>query len=319
MALLNPPNILPEAMRFLVRAVLATRTGLSETELFDTVAPTGMAEVMASGPVAQGDEEDGAAGAGPRGTGRTIAQLSLGALRHLKMVEVKADEVVLADRVTAIWRKVDDVTPTSFAAELEEAILSADGVRVGKDLIDACAVLAAADRPLQAFDGFDESVAIRRFADHQRRLLATDVQASWAVGNKQNWPAFRRVGTYLGWIEPMDTKGRFGVIPNAATALRRWLPTIGAGTYPAGEFVRLAATRLPFLDGGVSSLRRDVGVGSLSGGLSLTLLALRHRGDLELVKEADAGMLEVSTGEGSSELFSHVLVSKAVQKKRGRK
>ena len=49
MALLNPPDILPEAMRYLVRALLALRPPrVDRDELIGLVAPPGLTEAMGS-------------------------------------------------------------------------------------------------------------------------------------------------------------------------------------------------------------------------------------------------------------------------------
>jgi hypothetical protein len=316
MAILNPPNILPEAMRFLVRAVVAARSKVSEEELIDSVAPTGMAEAMVELQRSDAELED--AGGGARETGKTIASISLTALRHLQIVDIIDHEVSLGDRSGGDWRKPGDVTPMSFAVALEAALLTENGRRVGDDLLRACAVLAVADEPLRAFDAFDEAAGSRRFVDHQQRVLDSTDQSVWAVANKERWASLRRIGCYLGWVDPMDVSGRFGLVPNSASALRRWLPTLPADVYAAGDFLNMVSDRLPFLDDGDVSLRQIGNETALSGGLSLTLLALEHSGNLKLKPEADSATYEVSLGPKHSRLFSRVELLRTNGGKRGR-
>ena len=87
MALLNPPDILPEAMRFLVRALLAVRDQeLDRSELISLVAPRGLTEAMDS--IAAGDADLSAADPDDLRTGGSIiAEASLDGLRTLGLVE----------------------------------------------------------------------------------------------------------------------------------------------------------------------------------------------------------------------------------------
>ena len=97
MALLNPPDILPEAMRYLVRALLALRETRDRDELIGLVAPRGLTEAMDPG-CRQADMTD----AEPddlRTGGTIIAEASLDALRSLGIMEQDGGRVTLAARV----------------------------------------------------------------------------------------------------------------------------------------------------------------------------------------------------------------------------
>ena len=86
MALLNPPDILPEAMRYLVRALLALRQPqIDRDELIALVAPPGLTEAMDSLAADAADTSE----AEPddlRTGGSIIAESSLDALRSLGLV-----------------------------------------------------------------------------------------------------------------------------------------------------------------------------------------------------------------------------------------
>lgn len=317
MALLNPPNILPEAMRFLVRAVVATKGRTSDAELITMVGPPRLPEAM--GEIHGGDpESDDQPEGNPRDGGRKIATDSLAALLQLDILESVDEQIVLGEQADRSWRKVADVTARSFVERFESAVLTERGRDVGTDLLGATAVMFAASNPLTAFDGFDEGNATRRFVEHQQNELSTTNSEHWAVVNIERWRSLRRLGPSLGWMAPLSVGRRVGLLPNAAPALRRWLPEVEAGLHTGGEFLRGAATRLPFLDGGDIALRQIGAAGSLSGGLSLTLLALQHSQDVELVREADASTYEVSLGGDHRDYFSHVRVLSTGRKKRGR-
>ncbi len=75
MPLLNPPDILPEAMRFLLRAVLAHQGGrCTKAALLALVAPEGLAEAMRP---LDSDKEDDSDGENTAASGRLIADRSL--------------------------------------------------------------------------------------------------------------------------------------------------------------------------------------------------------------------------------------------------
>jgi hypothetical protein len=317
MTLLNPPNILPEAMRFLVRAVVATKGRTSDAELISMVGASGLPEAM--GQIHGGDpDSDDQPDGNPRDGGRKIATDSLAALLQLGILESVDESVVLGEQADRSWKNVADVSARSFVERFESALLTERGRQVGADLLEAAAVMFTAGTPLSAFDGFDEGAATRRFVEHQQNTLDTANSENWAVVNIERWRSLRRLGPALGWMAPLSVGRRVGLLPNAAPALSRWLPEVGAGLHTGGEFLRQAATRLPFLDGGNVALRQIGAAGALSGGLSLTLLTLRHSQHVELVRDADASTYEVSLGSDHHEYFSHVKVLSNGRKNRGR-
>ena len=103
MALLNPPDILPEAMRFLVRALLAVQDQeLDRSELVSLVAPRGLTEAMDS--IAAADDDP--SGVDPddlKAGGTIIAEASLRGLTTLGLVKQSGDRVKLAG-AAADWK-----------------------------------------------------------------------------------------------------------------------------------------------------------------------------------------------------------------------
>ena len=84
MPLLNPPDILPEAMRFLLRAVLAHRGArCPKPELLALVAPEGLTEAMRP---LDSDKDNNPDLDNTAASGRLIADRSLSALISLGLV-----------------------------------------------------------------------------------------------------------------------------------------------------------------------------------------------------------------------------------------
>jgi hypothetical protein len=304
-------------MRFLVRATVATKGKATNEELAELVAPTGLAEAMSQLHHADGDPDDQPAGNAHGG--RKIARDSLSALLQLGILREDDGRVVIGDYGDQRWRKAEQVSPSSFLASLELAVLAPDGQHVAADLIGGTSVMFAADSPLRPFDGFDEGSASRKFVDHQQVVLESNSRDDWAVVNKERWGSFRRLGPAIGWVAPLHTRGRFGLVPNAATAVRRWLSSLDSDQFGAAEFLLSAADRFPFFDGGSASKRPLEATGTLSGGLSLTLLSLVRSGSIEFVQDADTARYSLSLGSGHQETFTGVVIRRTMAKKRSGK
>lgn len=318
MALLNPPNILPEAMRFLVRAAVATKGRATGAELVELVAPTGLAETMSQIHSGDGDADDQPTG-NVRDGGRKIANDSLAALLQLEILREEDGRIVLGDHSDPSWRKAELVSPSSFVAHLERAVLRPTGQQVASDLIGGTSVMFAADAPLRPFDGFDEATASRKFVEHQQLILSSESRDDWFVVNKERWSSLRRLGPAIGWVAPLHVKGRIGLVPNAATAVRRWVGSLETRELSATEFLQSAAHQFPFFDGGSASRRPLQATGTLSGGVSLTLLSLARSGLIEFVQDADAARFSLSLGSGHQQEFTGVLIRRPTAKKRSGK
>jgi hypothetical protein len=298
MALLNPPDILPEAMRFLVRALLAVPDQeLDRTELLSLVAPRGLTEAMDSIATADADP----AGLDPddlKAGGTIIAGASLDGLRTLGLVKQSGErgkgERVKLTGAAADWKTPLDASPDLMGRVLLDAVIQMgnSGVSHGiGDLIQAVVLLHTAGQPLHPFDAF-ESVAGARgrgFADRQAEALGQDRKDNWPVTNQERWQALRRWAPYLGLAR---TVGTAGLIPDASEALLRRLPTIPPGDYDVRDFVARCASAVPILDGGALHTGHDPlyegDHAVLSGGLSISLLQLEADGFLTMDQRSDA-------------------------------
>ena len=293
MALLNPPDILPEAMRFLVRALLAAQDQeLDRSVLVSLIAPRGLTEAMDSIAAAADDP----AGLDPddlKAGGTIIAEASLRGLTTLGLVKQSDDGVKLAG-AAADWEKPLDASPDRMGRVLLDAVLQMGDSDVSHgigDLIQAVVLLHTAGRPLYPFDTFDAAAggSGRGFAARQTEALGPERKDNWPVPNQEQWQPLRRWASYLGLAR---TVGREGLIPDASEALLRRLPALAPGEYDVREFVARCAAAVPILDGGALQTGHDpLSEGDhavLSGGLSISLLQLEADGFLTMNQRSDA-------------------------------
>lgn len=316
MALLNPPDILPEAMRFILRVLVASPSrACNQAALLDLVAPQGLAEATKSlrgSSDADVDLEDGPEDLSIAGT--QIAKSSLAALRSLGFVTVSRDEVT-AGELAAPWSKVDDLSAAAFSRAFRRAILdAANGVSEAdvSDLLGAVALIMAAPEPWRPFDSFDDSTE-RRFDEYQVSVLGAK-QEAWSVANKERWLSLKRIAPYVGFLAPVATRGGrggrtgTGLLADCSAALATEIADLEAASYGVEEFVAACSDALPFLDGGSSSTSNLNGTGELSGGFSLTLLHLEAMGKVKLELKSDAATLMLVTGADAADRrpVSHV-------------
>jgi hypothetical protein len=303
MALLNPPDALPEAMRFLLRVVVAhPHNECTRDKLISLVAPEGLSESMAS--IDAGiDTTQAAEGDDVRTGGRTIAERSLDALNRLGLVQIEKQTVIATSVVTSRWHHASEITAPSFAASMRNALFrvaepTSDGVEEGvMDLVRGAALLVSAPDPLTYFDSFDSKQARRRFVEHQRSHYGTAPYA-WPIGNRERWVPFRRFVVYLGLARPI---GSAGLVADASQALREELADLPPGRIDIISFVQRCGVALPILDGGPMHLV-DEGRDSaeLSPGLSLSLKQLEADGLLRLERVGDAVSRVVALGTQAS-------------------
>ena len=312
MALLTSPDILPEAMRFLVRAILALSNDVDRDELIALVAPAGLVEAIKSlgGDTETVSDEETDLKKG----GAVIADKSLAALGAVGIVSIAKSRVSLA-AVPKEWRKPDDVDSLSFSGHLRDRVFaSADrDVPVGDsgevmDLVHGLGVLYAGDTPLQPFSTFepDKSGRGRSFMENQRSMLGEE-RSGWPVPNREQWIPLRRWATYLG----LASFGPCGLIADASVALIQGLRELPSAQYDVERFVAECAQKIPILDGGSLQIpykKTDSSRALLSPGLSNSILQLEAEGLLTLSKLSDIGTrtLRVGSDDSADRPVSHV-------------
>lgn len=301
MALLTPPDILPEAMRFLIRALLALKTpDVDRDELVDLVAPRGLVEAVDSvGSDAEsmpGDESD------LRSGGNVIASASLDALRMLGLTEQVGNRIALTREGAERWRSPADVDPRSFSQLLLDRVMkvadpeASPGESQGvMDLVHAVVLLHVSEQPLRPFERFEPVTgggprSGRSFMEMEQAVLGADRKA-WPVPNKEQWLPFRRWALYLGLARPV---GANGLIPDASSALAARLVGLEPRDYDVRDFVSRCASAVPILDDGPLQFGHDAQLEGdnavLSPGLSVSLLQLEADGVLTIDKRSDTGV-----------------------------
>jgi hypothetical protein len=319
MALLNPPDILPEAMRFIVRAMLALPGGeVDREELISLVAPAGLAETMTDMGRDSEELDDEDEGSDPKKGGEKIAKDSLTALQTLGIVQMSRDSVVFGT-LPDNWKKPLDVRADRFSTHLLRQVFStADPAgpigdsRGVMDLVHSLAVLHHAENPLQPFTGLEPGKGkkdpSRHFAEYQTNLFGDD-RSTWPIPNKEQWLPLRRWAPYLGLAR---TVGPNGVIADASIALSQGLSNVAAGDYSIDEFVSRCAEAIPFLDGGpfhfVEQQSQSGERAVISPGLSVSLRQLEADGFLSFDRKSDTGTRTIRvTGDDLNDIVvSHV-------------
>lgn len=318
MPLLNPPDVLPEAMRFLLRALLAAPDrALPEETLVTLVAPAGMAEAMktlgAAEEVEEGDEP-------AAGGGRRIAEASLHAVGELELVAFEgprnARTAAPTLTVTELFPTPDALTAPAFASFLRSHLLLArfadrpagqPGAAV--DLAEALALFHLMPEPLRPFVSFDK--AERAFQKVQRAMLGTD-RTRWPVTNREQYQSFVRWSIYLGFAQSVPSGGRsVGLVPDASAVVADHLAGLVPKERPIGTVVSELAELVPAFDGGYvqrriqADLSEPLPDGWVSPGLALTLHRLHHGQRLRLEHRSDIAVLQLPVG-ATTTAFSHI-------------
>lgn len=278
MPLLNPPDILPEAMRFLLRTVLAHQgRRCAKVALLALVAPEGLAEAMRS---LDSDKEDDLDGENTAASGHLIADSSLSALASLGLVAFDSSDVTATDVALRHWRAASEVSAASFSRVLRLQIwrvAGADGAGTrADDLVNALAVLFAAREPLRPFEF--ETGPGRWFATAQTEWFGPH-KGGWPVTNVEQFRPFCRWAPYLGLAQPINAKS---LVADASRALLDDLTELPTKRHRAADFVTRCSEILPISDGGTRSLWKPNDRQELSPGLSMSLCQLQVAGHLTL-------------------------------------
>lgn len=292
MKLLNPPDIVPEAMRFLLRALLAHNKATCDRDrLLALVAPAGLAEALKplDGREADSDQEDSKTG------GQKIAKDSLSALRMLGFVEDNGGTVSATEQTLRQWPSPDLLTAPAFSKALRPQIWQRSTPRAEStggeqdNFAQGVALLWAIPDPLEPVD-FESGN--RTFVSYQQNHFGTD-RNYWPLTNSVRWPPLRRWAGYLGLAQPVSAKW---VVADGSRALLEDLGDLPAKQYTIAEFVMYCAAVLPICDGGTLALVTGSNGLDLSPGLSLSLRQLQEAGHLSLRSESDTDFRIVALG-----------------------
>lgn len=313
MAFLNPPDAIPEAMRFMVRAIAAHPVGLAEDELLRLVSPQGLTEAASGEPIGR----DSAAK--PKTGGRTIAVASLAALRGAGLL----DRPQTGDRSIrigpALSGRVDrweNMTAPAFAEVVRDTVLAAaddlsgdDAVSGAEDLAWAIALLLSVPDPLDPLVPFES--AGKTLRNYQTEHFGDD-NADWVVRNNERYVSLLRWITYLGFGQVWKK----GLVVDPAPALEALAIPLLDQEMLVNEFVERIAGAMPYTDRGSigTALRTRLSpppaAGELSPGLAWGLRVLHVRGLVQLSPKSDAESMAFPFDPKQPHRYSHIAPGK---------
>lgn len=311
MALLNPPQILPNVAAVLLRAVRGSEgQQASKEELERAIAP----QALQRG-------EGGAAGPGSKGFDDTLtACIVIGLFERdgdvIRLHPQLADD--LGDR-----RKEPDATRLLRELILAEQLNFGlwDSTEGARDLTRALAWYLAQD-PLRSPGGWNEPAGVDLVQEAQ--FAASERVFS----NDTRWGAFTRWATFLGFAIRMPRDTKTVLVPDPTAAIRE----VGAALLRSGRtditvFVEELGRTLPVLDGGEyrraveARMRPDAVAASsdqLSPSLAHALLRLRDERFLVIEDLADAPMkMRLPDGFGAERTVTHLSLEQ--QDRKGRR
>lgn len=300
MALLNPPQILPNVAAVLLRTVRGSEgQQISREELERAAAPSALQR-----------GEGGASGPGSKGFDDTLTACIV-----IGLFERNGDVIRLDPRLS------DDVRDRRKEPDprrlLRELVLAEqlnfglwESTEGARDLTRALAWYLAQD-PLRAPGGWNEQGGVD---------LAQEAQfaaAERVFSNDTRWGAFTRWATFLGFAVRLPRETRTVLVPDPTVAVRDVAAALlSSGRVEINAFVEELGRTLPVLDGGEyrrsveSRMRPDAVAAStdqLSPSLAHALLRLRDERLLVIEDLADAPMkMRLPDGFGPERTVTHV-------------
>ena len=316
MPVLTSPDVLPEAMRYITKVLLAQGGTTPKSELHRIIAPSGLQGAF------QGSEQS-EPGNKP---GQIIVTNTLTAMASIGLVTYgrgdDADVTLVeefADRLPK-WDRLDDAAFASFFAQ--EAIddrnletesednRDADGSERGDgaaDLVHALAMLMWMPDPLDPLV-FEAGPGRKSLQDFQTKTLGPDID-DWLLRNRERFPNFGRWVTYLGFGR-LDPGG--ALVADASRGMASFVTEAVGNGGPVAECIDRLGTLLPFTDRGpIGMAVREIvqpkyPPTDLSPGLSMAWMILARQGLITLALKDDASSLGFRIGPEQTVRYSHV-------------
>jgi hypothetical protein len=308
MALLNPPQILPNVAQVLFRALQAAdEFALSRDDLAKAVAPAALPRGEAARP-----------GHGSKGFDDTLF-----ACQTIGLFERDSDVIRLHPDLpdSARDRRIRDSQLPSLIRDLvlAESINRGvwDSTEGARDLSRALAWYLA-QNPLRPPGPWNEPAGVQAMEERQftggERVFSNDTR----------WGAFDRWATFLGFGRHLPSGGKDVLVPDPTDALRKELPSVlAAQRSEIGGVVDELGQRLPVLDGG--AYRREVearltpdavqnSAELISPSLAYALLRLRDQHVIILEDLADAPLkMRLPDGFGPERTITHASLPSSKQ------
>lgn len=300
MALLNPPQILPNVARTIYRALLqADGNAMARDDLAKLLAPTSLTK---------GD----GTGVGP---GSKALDDTLNACVTIRLLERDADAISLHRGLPDSAR--DRRRRDEGLRELVRELIFAEDINAGlwtstegaRDLTRALAWFLA-QNPLNAPGPWNEPDGVDTAQDRQ---LAGDEKV---FSNDTRWGAFVRWATFLGFGWQMPRENKDVLIPDPTAAMRSVVAqVVPKERQEIGSVLEALASVMPVIDGG--KFRREVegrmkpgsyqADDQLSPSLAHALLRLRDLQILVLENLPDAPVkVRVPEGFGPEPTVTHI-------------
>ncbi len=314
MPFINPPDVLPEAMRFIVRLLLQAEEPVPQAEVVRRISPAGLAEVTSGTPL---DEKPKLGEAG-----RIVVEATLAAMQGAGLVEVSGSEreVGLTPLVSEHFAKWEEVDAESFAQFLLEQVVAvasdvfegSDEAKTGgaEDLAHTISLLLQMPNPMDPISGFESGggKTLQTFQGEQFGL--NPKKAGWLVPNNEQYLNVARWVSYLGFGY---VDGSRGLLIEPSAVLKEPVQNVlGKTDMPLEKFLEGLGSQIPVTDRGAiaSAVTKRLTVprpeDQLSPGLAFGLRVLEEQKVIQLIKKSDIQSFDFPLRDGSEMRYTHV-------------
>ncbi len=314
MPFINPPDVLPEAMRFIVRLLLQAEEPVPQAEVVRRISPEGLAEVTSGTPL---DDKPKFSLAG-----RIVVEATLAAMQGAGLVEVSGSEreVGLTPLVSEHFSKWEEVDAESFAQFLLEQVVAvasdvfegSDEAKTGgaEDLAHSISLLLQMPNPMDPISGFESGGGKTLQAFQGEQFGLNPKKAGWLVPNNEQYLNVARWVSYLGFGYADGTRGL--LIEPSAVLKEPVQNVLGKTDMPLERFLEGLGSQIPITDRGavasavVNRLKNPQAKDQLSPGLAFGLRVLHEQKVIKLGRKADAASFGFPVRDGSEERYTHV-------------
>jgi len=314
MPFINPPDVLPEAMRFIVRLLLQAEGPVPHAEVVSRISPTGLVEVTSGTPLDDKPKWSPA--------GRIVVEATLAAMQGAGLVEVSGSErevglTPLVSEHFSKWEKVDAESFAQFLLEQVVAVASdvfeaSDGAKTGgaEDLAHSISLLLQMPNPMDPISGFESGggKTLQTFQGEQFGL--NPKKAGWLIPNNEQYLNVSRWVSYLGFGY---VDGSRGLLIEPSAVLKEPVQNVlGKTDMPLERLLEALGSQIPITDRGavasavINRLKNPLAKDQLSPGLAFGLRVLHEQKVIKLGHKADAASFGFPVRDGSEERYTHV-------------
>ena len=315
MPFINPPDVLPEAMRFIVRLLLQAEEPVPQAEVLCRISPAGLAEVTSGTPL---DEKPKLGTAG-----KIVVEATLTAMRGAGLVKVVSGserEIGLTPLVLehfSKWKEVDAETFAQFLLKQVVAVASdvfegSDEAKTGgaEDLAHTISLLLQMPNPMDPISGFESGGGKTLQAFQREQFGATRKKAGWFVPNSEQYLNVARWVSYLGFGY---FDGSRGLLVEPSAVLKEPVQNVlGKTDMPLKHFMEGLGSQISITDRGAiaSAVTNRLKVprpeDQLSPGLAFGLSVLQEQKVIQLISKSDVQSFDFPLRDGSEMRYTHV-------------